>query len=140
MAWTIGDRGFEMVLSTAVPQIIGESIRTALRPLWIDDDELAAAFDSDRIGDPVAHWAIHPGGRSILDRVQERLHLSDEQLHPAREILREYGNMSSATVLFVLRHILESTAAREGDRVAAMAFGPGLTAESAMLTVLVPGT
>jgi len=139
MAWTIGDSGFEMVLSTAVPQIIGESIRTALRTLWIDDGELAAAFDDDRIGDPVAHWAIHPGGRSILDRVQERLHLSDEQLHPAREILREYGNMSSATVLFVLRHILESAQARAGDRVAAMAFGPGLTAESAMLTVLTPG-
>jgi len=139
MAWTIGDSGFEMVLSTAVPQIIGESIRTALRPLWIDDDELAAAFEDDRIGDPVAHWAIHPGGRSILDRVQERLHLSDEQLHPAREILREYGNMSSATVLFVLRHILEGAQARAGDRVAAMAFGPGLTAESAMLTVLTPG-
>lgn len=139
MAWTIGDSGFEMVLSTAVPQIIGESIRTALRPLWIDDEELADAFDDDRIGEPVAHWAIHPGGRSILDRVQERLHLSDEQLHPAREILREYGNMSSATVLFVLRHILESAEARTGDRVAAMAFGPGLTAESAMLTVLTPG-
>ncbi len=138
MAWTIGDSGFEMVLSTAVPQIIGESIRAALRPLWIDDDELAAAFDDDRIGDP-AHWAIHPGGRSILDRVQERLNLSDEQLHPAREILREYGNMSSATVLFVLRHILESADARAGDRVAAMAFGPGLTAESAMLTVLAAG-
>lgn len=139
MAWTIGDSGFEMVLSTAVPQIIGESIRTALHPLWSDDDELAAAFDDDRIGDPVVHWAIHPGGRSILDKVQERLHLSDEQLHPAREILREYGNMSSATVLFVLRHILESAEARAGDRVAAMAFGPGLTAESAMLTVLTPG-
>lgn len=139
MAWTIGDSGFEMVLSTAVPQIIGESIRTALHPLWSDDDELAAAFDDDRIGDPVAHWAIHPGGRSILDKVQERLHLSNEQLHPAREILREYGNMSSATVLFVLHHILESAEARAGDRVAAMAFGPGLTAESAMLTVLTPG-
>ncbi|MDT0157560.1 type III polyketide synthase [Microbacterium sp. ARD32] len=139
MAWTIGDSGFEMVLSTAVPQIIGESIRTALRPLWDDDDELAAAFEDDRIGDPVAHWAIHPGGRSILDRVQERLHLSDEQLHPAREILREYGNMSSATVLFVLRHILDSAETRAGDRVAAMAFGPGLTAESAMLTVLASG-
>lgn len=139
MAWTIGDSGFEMVLSTAVPQIIGESIRTALRPLWSDDDELAAAFEDDRIGDPVAHWAIHPGGRSILDRVQERLRLTDEQLHPARDVLRQYGNMSSATVLFVLRDILQSAQAQAGDRVAAMAFGPGLTAESAMLTVLAPG-
>src|SRR5690606_37366168 len=134
MAWTIGDSGFEMVLSTAVPQIIGESIRTALRPLWSDDQDLAAAFDDDRIGDPVAHWAIHPGGRSILDRVQERLHLTDEQLHPARDILRRYGNMSSATVLFVLRDILQSAQAQAGDRVAAMAFGPGLPADAAMPT------
>lgn len=139
MAWTIGDSGFEMVLSTAVPQIIGESIQTALGPLWTDDSELAEAFAQERIGEPVAHWAIHPGGRSILDRVQERLRLSDAQLQPAREVLRQYGNMSSATVLFVLREILERCGARAGDRVAAMAFGPGLTAESALLTVLAPG-
>ncbi|MFD5225864.1 type III polyketide synthase [Microbacterium sp. NPDC058342] len=139
MAWTIGDSGFEMVLSTAVPQIIGESIHTALRPLWQDEPELGEAFDDGRIGDPVAHWAIHPGGRSILDRVQDRLRLSDAQLHPAREILRQYGNMSSATVLFVLRSILEDAQTRPGERVAAMAFGPGLTAESALLTVLAPG-
>jgi len=136
MAWTIGDSGFEMVLSTSVPQIIGESIHTALRPLWGEDAALAAAFDDGTIGDPVTHWAIHPGGRSILDRVQERLALSDAQLHPAREVLREYGNMSSATVLFVLRRILEQERAEPGERVAAMAFGPGLTAESALLTVL----
>lgn len=139
MAWTIGDAGFEMVLSTAVPQIIGEAIRTALRPLWSREPELADAFEEERIGEPVAHWAIHPGGRSILDRVQERLRLSDEQLRPARGILRDFGNMSSATVLFVLRSILEQSGTRAGDRVAAMAFGPGLTAESALLTVLRPG-
>ncbi|MFD5215240.1 type III polyketide synthase [Microbacterium sp. NPDC058345] len=136
MAWTIGDSGFEMVLSTAVPQIIGESIHTALRPLWRDEPALVEAFDEGRIGDPVAHWAIHPGGRSILDRVQDRLALSDAQLAPAREVLRAYGNMSSATVLFVLRSILEDEGTRAGGRVAAMAFGPGLTAESALLTVL----
>lgn len=84
----------------------------------------------------VEHWAIHPGGRSILDKVQERLHLSDAQLHPAREVLRQNGNMSSATVLFVLKHILEEEGARAGDRVSAMAFGPGLTAESALMTVV----
>lgn len=136
MAWTIGDSGFEMVLSTAVPQVIGESIHDALRPLWDDDGTLADAFAAGRIGEPVAHWAIHPGGRSILDRVQDRLGLSDAQLRPAREILRQYGNMSSATVLFVLRSILEDPGTRQGERVAAMAFGPGLTAESALLTVL----
>lgn len=137
MAWTIGDTGFEMVLSTAVPQIIGESIHTALRPLWDDDQALAAAFADGTIGDAVARWAIHPGGRSILDRVQDRLALSDAQLQPAREVLRQYGNMSSATVLFVLQRILEE-GAHGGERVAAMAFGPGLTAESALMTVVAP--
>lgn len=138
MAWTIGDSGFEMILSTAVPQIIGETIIGAVRPLYATDADLVAAFDEGRVGDRVAHWAIHPGGRSILDRVQERLRLSDDQLGPARGVLREYGNMSSATVLFVLRRILEQEGALDGERVAAMAFGPGLTAESALMTVVGP--
>jgi predicted naringenin-chalcone synthase len=135
MAWMIGDSGFEMILSTAVPQIIGETIIDALRPLYARESELIAAFDGGTIGGTVEHWAIHPGGRSILDRVQDRLHLSDAQLHPAREVLRENGNMSSATVLFVLKRILEQQGAQPGERVAAMAFGPGLTAESALFTV-----
>ncbi|MEX0158015.1 MULTISPECIES: type III polyketide synthase [unclassified Microbacterium] len=134
MAWTIGDHGFEMILSTKVPQIIGETIIGAIRPLYAREGELAAAFDEGKVGERVEHWAIHPGGRSILDRVQERLQLSDAQLHPARETLRENGNMSSATVLFVIKRILDDGAA-DGSRVAAMAFGPGLTAESALMTV-----
>jgi len=138
MAWTIGDEGFEMVLSTAVPQLIGENIFDALRPLYADQGELAAAFDDGTVGEQVAHWAVHPGGRSILDRVEERLNLSELQLRPAREVLRQYGNMSSATVLFVLRRILEEEGARDGERVAAMAFGPGLTAEAALMTVVAP--
>lgn len=134
MAWTIGDHGFEMILSTRVPQIIGETILGAIGPLYAREGELAAAFDAGRVGERVAHWAIHPGGRSILDRVQERLHLTDAQMSPARETLREYGNMSSATILFVIKRILDDGAA-DGSRIAAMAFGPGLTAESALMTV-----
>lgn len=134
MAWTIGDHGFEMTLSTAVPQIIGETIVDALHPLYAG--ELEAPFEDGRIGEEIRHWAIHPGGRSILDRVQDRLGLSDLQLHPARETLRTHGNMSSATILFVLQRILEEEGARDGDRVSAMAFGPGLTAESALMTVV----
>ncbi|WP_309066370.1 type III polyketide synthase [Microbacterium sp.] len=138
MAWTIGDTGFEMVLSTAVPQIIGDSIHEALRPLFAAEADLGAAFDDERIGDVVQHWAIHPGGRSILDHVQSGLALADEQLTPARDVLRDYGNMSSATVLFVLRALLDDDRVLEGERVSAMAFGPGLTAESALLTVTGP--
>jgi predicted naringenin-chalcone synthase len=139
MAWTIGDHGFEMVLSTAVPQLIGDHIHDALRPLYAPEAPLAEAFENDSIGERIAHWAVHPGGRSIVDRVQEKLLLSDAQLVPAREVLRKYGNMSSATVLFVMRHILDE-GAQNGERVAAMAFGPGLTAESALMTVVAPGS
>jgi predicted naringenin-chalcone synthase len=137
MAWKIGDHGFEMVLSNAIPAIIDDHITGALEPLFEHDDALAAALAGDGSSEAIEHWAIHPGGRSILDKVESRLGLTEAQLVPARETLRDYGNMSSATVLFVLRNILHSDAAADGDRVAAMAFGPGLTVESALLTVRV---
>ena len=135
MAWKIGDHGFEMVLSNAIPAIIDEHITGALEPLFDHDASLTEALATDASSEAVEHWAIHPGGRSILDKVESRLGLTEAQLVPARETLRDYGNMSSATVLFVLKNILESGAAGDGDRVAAMAFGPGLTVETALLTV-----
>ena len=135
MAWKIGDHGFEMVLSNAIPAIIDEHITGAIEPLVDHDPALADALATDASSDAIEHWAIHPGGRSILDKVESRLRLSEAQLVPARETLRDYGNMSSATVLFVLRNILHSAAAGDGDRVVAMAFGPGLTVESSLMTV-----
>jgi predicted naringenin-chalcone synthase len=135
MAWKIGDHGFEMVLSNAIPAIIDEHITGAIEPLVDHDSALADALATDASSDAIEHWAIHPGGRSILDKVESRLQLTEAQLVPARETLRDYGNMSSATVLFVLRNILHSAAAGDGDRVVAMAFGPGLTVESALMTV-----
>ncbi|WP_413316898.1 type III polyketide synthase [Agrococcus sp. 1P02AA] len=135
MAWRIGDHGFEMVLSNAVPAIIGEHITDAIAPLLEAEPQLAEALAESRAGAAIQHWAIHPGGRSILDRVESTLALSEAQLVPARETLRDFGNMSSATVLFVLQRILQDVGSRDGDRVAAMAFGPGLTVESALLTV-----
>jgi predicted naringenin-chalcone synthase len=83
----------------------------------------------------IAHWAIHPGGRSILDKTEAKLGLREEQLLPSRETLRQYGNMSSATVLFVLKAILESPSTLAGERTCAMAFGPGLTVETGLMTV-----
>lgn len=129
MAWIIGDAGFEMVLSAAVPKIIDTYIEGALTPLLSDEPALAA----DPAGG-IRSWAIHPGGRSILDKVESKLGLSESQLEPSRRILRDFGNMSSATVLFVLKEILESDAAGNGDRVCAMAFGPGLTVETGLFT------
>jgi predicted naringenin-chalcone synthase len=139
MAWTISDHGFEMVLSSYVPQIIGRSIEAALTPVLGTVDGAVA----DPSG-TIEKWAIHPGGRSILDRVQSTLGLDDAQLAPSREVLRTVGNMSSATVLFILRSILHgdessvtggSADAGSAERVCAMAFGPGLTVESAMMTL-----
>lgn len=135
MAWKIGDNGFEMVLSTYVPNIIDEHIVNALAPLFAPEELLASALAAGAAGEAVQHWAIHPGGRSILDKVEQKLGLSEKQLLPARETLRNYGNMSSATVLFVLKNILDTQSATAGERVLAMAFGPGLTVETALLTV-----
>jgi predicted naringenin-chalcone synthase len=138
MAWNIGDHGFEMVLGNYVPHIIDDHIVGALQPLLARDPQLEPLPYTD-----IEHWAIHPGGRSILDKVQSRLGLTDQQLVPAREVLRNYGNMSSATVLFVLKHILEQdsepTEMQEGPgakRICSMAFGPGLTVETALFTRL----
>ncbi|TLM87623.1 type III polyketide synthase [Pseudarthrobacter sp. NamE5] len=131
MAWNIGDHGFEMVLGNYVPHIIDDHIVGALEPLLAREPELAALPYSS-----IRHWAIHPGGRSILDKVESRLGLTEEQLVPAREILRNYGNMSSATVLFVIRRILEQAPEPGDERICSMAFGPGLTVETALFTKL----
>ncbi|KGJ79608.1 naringenin-chalcone synthase [Cryobacterium roopkundense] len=163
MAWKIGDEGFEMVLSTYVPHIIDEHIEGALAPLMARDPLLAGLLTDDGLGftatreleaegaevlvgsvatlvapamsDAIAHWAIHPGGRSILDKTEAKLGLSETQLRPSRETLRNHGNMSSATILFVMKAILDEPASTDGERVCAMAFGPGLTVESALMTV-----
>lgn len=134
MAWNIGDSGFEMVLGTYVPHIIDDHIVGALEPLLARDPSLAG-LPYNQIG----HWAIHPGGRSILDKVEAKLELTEEQLVPARETLRNFGNMSSATVMFVLKHILEQPFSGGNERICSMAFGPGLTVETGLFT-RVPGT
>ena len=131
MAWNIGDHGFEMVLGTYVPHIIDEHITGALEPLLAHEPELAQHPRRD-----IEHWAIHPGGRSILDKVESKLDLTEPQLVPSRETLRDFGNMSSATVMFVLQRILRAAVAGREERVCAMAFGPGLTVETALLTTV----
>ncbi|MGO1518023.1 MAG: type III polyketide synthase [Arthrobacter sp.] len=132
MAWNIGDEGFEMVLGTYVPHIIDEHIVGALAPLLAHDPSIGEEYAD------LTHWGIHPGGRAILDKVQHRLGLDERQLEPARRVLNDYGNMSSATVLFVLKDILEGVSEADdpaGERVCSMAFGPGLTVETALMTV-----
>lgn len=113
--WTIGDHGFAMHLSGAVPSHIGAALALpALR---------------DAVGDPAAidSWAIHAGGRTVLDAVEQGLGLDPAALAVSREVLRACGNMSSSTLMFVLERIL--AAPRRAGNGLAMAFGPGLAAE-----------
>lgn len=126
MAWRVGDRGFEMTLSTYVPKVLGARIGELV-------DDLLAPTGFGR-GD-VEHWLVHPGGRAILDHVGEALGLPEEALAPSRSVLAKYGNMSSATILFVMDEALRSASTHAGDLAYAMAFGPGLTVESALLRV-----
>jgi predicted naringenin-chalcone synthase len=117
ITWDIGDMGFDMVLSGQVPAAIRASLSETrdaiLRGASVDDIDL---------------WAIHPGGRSVLDAVERALDLKPEALRASREVLRRYGNMSSPTVMFVLKTLMETQA--PGQRGCAMAFGPGLVAET----------
>ena len=81
----------------------------------------------------IKYWALHPGGRAILDSLQTGLSLSDEQLIPSRIILSNFGNMSSASILFVLKEIIDKVIILKGDYCCVVAFGPGLTMEVALL-------
>ncbi len=127
MAWEVGDRGFDIRLSTYVPNIIAGNIRDIVCRMFKDTHRSQSDID---------FWAVHPGGRSILDCVEKELQLAPGQLADSREILRQYGNMSSATVLFVLHRILNRPPPNKTHPVCAMAFGPGLTIESALLEYL----
>ncbi len=123
MTWHIGDFGFEMTLSPRVPDLIG----THLRP-W-----LASFLDS--AGVPmasVASWAIHPGGPRVLSAVAESLLLPAEAMDASRRILADHGNMSSPTVMFIL-DLLRRDRGTLPTPCVALAFGPGLVAEAALL-------
>jgi predicted naringenin-chalcone synthase len=123
MAWEIGNEGFNIVLSSYVPDIISSNIGEVLQ-----ESLLGNGMD---LAD-VQEWAVHPGGRSILDKVEASLALPGQALACSRSVLRDYGNMSSATVLFVLKE-LQRTATSARATTCAMAFGPGLTVESAFM-------
>jgi predicted naringenin-chalcone synthase len=129
MAWTIGDKGFEMVLSKYIPRIIESNISEIVIP--------ALARQGMEVSD-IDHWAVHPGGKAILDRIESSLGLRG-RLSESRGVLREFGNMSSATVLFVLKRILEKPLKRAGESVFSLAFGPGLTVEMGFLKKVCAG-
>ncbi|HEY9855347.1 MAG TPA: type III polyketide synthase [Stenomitos sp.] len=124
MTFSLTDHGFKMYLSSYVPQILGTRVEDLLRGL------LGRNGLTPR---EVRHWGIHPGGRKIIDHLQQGLGLTDEQVASSRRVLRDYGNMSSPTVLFVLADLLAHAAPQVGDHAVLMAFGPGLTMEACLL-------
>ena len=117
ITWHIGESGFDMLLSGKVPS----SIAAGLPP------NIASILEGRGV-EEMRHWVIHPGGRVILDAVQKTLGLSDDALASSRKILRDYGNMSSATIMFVLEDMMRQGAL--SGQGCAMAFGPGVSVES----------
>ncbi|MDP4116175.1 MAG: type III polyketide synthase [Bacteroidota bacterium] len=124
MGWKIGNSGFEMILSSELPKIILESAVPACMKM-IEDWGLKK--------EDIKYWALHPGGRAILDSLKKGLNLTEDEMLASRTVLKNYGNMSSASILFVLKHIMQNGKIDKDDYICAIAFGPGLTMETALL-------
>lgn len=127
MAWQIGNLGFEMRLSRYVPDLIADGIEKLAKSLMIKSPWQLSDID---------YFAIHPGGKRILECIQEALGISRFQNRFAYQVLRDFGNMSSPTILFVLKEIWNNLKEEDhGKRILCFAFGPGLTLESMILQV-----
>lgn len=124
MTWDVTDLGFRMGLSPRVPKVLREHVAGVVEELLVPRGL--------RVAD-VAQWLIHPGGPQIVDVVADRLALPDERVALSREVLRDHGNCSSATVLLILQRLRSAGALEAGDHVVALAFGPGLTLYAALL-------
>ncbi len=120
MCWDITSKGFEMILSSYVPDLLNNGMQQLLKESPFN----IGASD---------HLAIHPGGKKILDTLLKTLNKSTEELTDSYEVLKNYGNMSSPTILFVLYTMLQNATAKAKEKVSVMSFGPGLTIEAMLL-------
>jgi alpha-pyrone synthase len=128
MTWTVGDLGFEMRLSSYVPDVVRSGIKNLTRSLLAKISQSLPGVD---------YFAIHPGGKRILEAIENELGLTRDQNRNAYEVLRKYGNMSSPTVLFVLQDVCKNIKPGDnGKRILSFAFGPGLTLESMVLRIV----
>ncbi len=127
MVWRIGDYGFDLQLSPAVPALIKSSIRALTDKLF----EQAKIKQTD-----IDYYALHPGGTKILEACEHALGITKDQNQFSYRVLRDNGNMSSVTIFFVLKKYLETLSDEDaGKKILACAFGPGLTMESMVLEV-----
>jgi predicted naringenin-chalcone synthase len=122
MAWNVGNHGFEMVLHKNIPMYLRQNLASVYQSFLTKNK-----IDSHQ----VAKFAIHPGGKNILKAFESAIQIDSLDLAESYEILSNYGNMSSATVLFVLEKMLYD--ASKDAYVYTAAFGPGLTVEGALL-------
>jgi prepilin-type processing-associated H-X9-DG protein len=127
MAWTVGDLGFEMRLSAYVPEVIKSGIACLTKKLL---EQI-----SNQLSD-ISYYAIHPGGKKILEVIEQELGLTKKDNQASYEVLKKYGNMSSPTVLFVLNEIRKTlNSVDNGKKILSFAFGPGLTLESLVFEI-----
>lgn len=126
MAWSIRDEGFMITLSAFIPQLLSLGLQHLIAPIM--------EFYKIKLED-IDYFAIHPGGPKILQRIEDILNLAAEKNAVAYHILRNYGNMSSATILFILQRLLLTVPENKNGNILSMAFGPGLVVESALLEI-----
>lgn len=119
MAWELSSTGFLMTLSGYVPDLIEED--------FVHVVDRALSKENISLND-VSHWCIHPGGKRILEAISKSLSLKSDELNCAYDTLSKYGNMSSATILFVLKEMMDSE--KDIKKLVGAAFGPGLTVET----------
>jgi predicted naringenin-chalcone synthase len=124
MGWNITPVNFEMILDAKVPEFIGDEINNIV---------LKATKKFNIQPEAIHHWAIHPGGKKILDAVKKPLKLTDADLQSSYKILDKYGNMSSPTILFVLNEIAK-TPLKSNETIFAVGFGPGLSIETGLFS------
>lgn len=124
MGWNITPVNFEMILNAKVPEFIGDEINNVV---------LKASTKFNIQPDAISHWAVHPGGKKILDTIKKQMQLADDDLQSSYNVLERYGNMSSPTILFVLNE-LGKTLLQIDETIFAVGFGPGLSIETALLT------
>jgi predicted naringenin-chalcone synthase len=127
MSWELGAYGFNMTLSGYVPELIKEDFG----PL-----HLRALAKAGVSKEEILSWCIHPGGTRILEALGNCLSLSKEDMAASYKVLKQYGNMSSATLLFVLKEMWDTLLTRKKTAVFGAAFGPGLTMESVIMKVV----